>query len=78
MSKNSFMGDVYVVGHFYNPYVPLYVPEPVSVEEYMKRRRNFLLQCPSHPFSCTGECKTEDYKKFVEDSIKSELEHLRF
>jgi hypothetical protein len=67
------MTDIFSAGFFYCPYIPLQISQPKTKEERKKIRRQYLLQCSSFPYSCTGECNTQEYKNKVDEFLNKEF-----
>jgi len=63
-------------GYFYIPYIPLFILPKRPVEEYLEGRRQYLMQCPSAPYTCTGYCKTAAFKHEVDQKISEERASL--
>lgn len=60
-------------GYFYCPYIPLQHYRPRTQQERRAARRNYLMQCPSHPYTCTGHCHTDEFAREVESLLLKEF-----
>lgn len=60
-------------GVFYCPYIELQYFTPPTKKVQRKWRKEYLMRCPSAPYSCTGECNTPEYARRVEDILDKEF-----
>lgn len=59
-------------GYIFCPYIPLQYGTRRTFEEYLNSRRQYLLSCPSHPYTCTGECSTPEFVAKIDKIIERE------